>query len=462
VSPAADGDCAQSGGAGDDAAGATSPGTAATGATTHPTVAVTPLEGGVCAVPGVRAAGTVAGLKPSGKPDLALVAADRVVSAWAVQTTNAVPAAPVQLTRQHLAHTGGRAQAVVANAGSANACTGADGLATAQATAERTAGLLGCEPAEVLVCSTGVIGEPIDRQRLLQGLPRVVATREASAQAAADATRAISTTDTVAKQASVRATDERGACVVGGLVKGSGMIAPELATMLAVITTDADVAPMALRSVVADVCERTFGRITVDECLSTNDAVVALATGTAASPCSMAALTRGLEAVCGDLAEQVVRDGEGASRLLRVHVTGAAGDDDAVAVARKVAASDLVKTALAGGDPNWGRVVAAVGAAGAGGSGRDSGAGDSASGAGGPASANPAHIDPQRLHVRFGDVTVCRDGVAAGFDQQRAAAQLAGPDVDCTIDLGLGTGAATVTTCDLTHSYVSINADYTT
>lgn len=408
----------------------------------HPSVAVTPVDGGVCAVPGVSAAGAVAGLKPSGKPDLALIAAERVVSAWAVQTTNAVPAAPVQLTRRHLGVTGGRAQAVLANAGSANACTGAEGLATAQTSAERAASLLGCEPAEVLVCSTGVIGQPIPREPLLEGIPRVTAARAASARAARDAAEAIGTTDTTVKQASVRAADEHGVCTVGGLVKGSGMIAPELATMLAVITTDADIAPPVLRALLADVCDRTFGRISVDECLSTNDAVMALATGTATAPCSMAALTRGLETVCGELAEQVVRDGEGATRLLRVHVTGAASDADALAVARRIAASDLVKTAVAGGDPNWGRVVAAVGAAGAG--------------------ARGAHVDPERLEVRFGGVTVCRAGTAAAFDPGRAAAQLAGRDVDCHVDLGVGASAATMTTCDLTHGYISINADYTT
>lgn len=410
-------------------------------------VRVSTIEGGVCAVDGIRAAGIPAGLKPSGKPDLAMVAADRPVNAWAVQTTNAVPAAPVQLTRRHLDATGGRAQAVLANAGSANACTGPDGMSTAEASAERAAQALGCDPAEVLVCSTGVIGQPIAREPFLDGIPRVAGALRASPQAATDAAGAIGTTDTTVKQSAVRASDTHGACTVGGFVKGSGMIAPELATMLAVVVTDAEVAAPVLRSLLADVCERTFGRISVDECLSTNDAVVALATGTATASPSMSALTRGFEAVCADLAEQVVRDGEGATRLLRVHVTGAAHDGDALTVARKVAASDLVKTAVAGGDPNWGRVVAAVGAAGA---------------RGGARAPTGAYVDPERLQVRFGNVTLCRFGVATSVDPGMAAAQLAGSEVNCHVDLGVGVGEATVTTCDLTHGYISINAEYTT
>lgn len=411
-------------------------------------VRVSAVEGGVCAVDGIRAAGIPAGLKPSDKPDLALVAADAPASAWAVQTTNAVPAAPVQLTRRHLDATGGRARAVLANAGSANACTGPEGMATAEASAERAASALGCDPTEILVCSTGVIGQPIPREPFLDGIPRVAGALQASPQAATDAAAAIGTTDTTVKQTAVRASDAHGSCTVGGLAKGSGMIAPELATMLAVVVTDAEVAAPVLRSLLADVCDRTFGRISVDECLSTNDAVAALATGTAAASPSMAALTRGFEVVCADLAEQVVRDGEGATRLLRVHVTGAATDGDAVAVARKVAASDLVKTAVAGGDPNWGRVVAAVGAAGAHGGPGGTGGG--------------AYVDPQRLQVRFGDVTLCRFGVVTAFDPDLAAAQLAGSEVACHVDLGVGGGAATVTTCDLTHGYISINAEYTT
>jgi glutamate N-acetyltransferase/amino-acid N-acetyltransferase len=410
-------------------------------------IAISAVEGGVCTVAGVRAAGVAAGLKPSGRPDLALVAAEQPVIAWAVQTTNQVPAAPVQLTRRHLAGTRGRAQAVLANAGSANACTGPDGLATAEASAARTAQALGCEPSEVLVCSTGVIGEPIPHEPLLAGIPRAAEALAASPQAAADAAAAIGTTDTTVKQAAVRASDTRGSCTVGGLAKGSGMIAPELATMLAVLTTDADVAAPVLRSLLTDVCERTFGRASVDECLSTNDAVCALATGTAAESPSMAALTRAFEAVCADLAEQIVRDGEGATRLLRVHVTGAATEDDAVTVARQVAASPLVKTAVAGGDPNWGRVVAAVGATGA-----HRGAGEG----------GHPHVDPHRLEVRFGGVTVCRFGAATAFDRGQAAAQLAGSEVDCHVDLGVGAHTATIATCDLTHDYVAINAEYTT
>lgn len=403
-------------------------------------VALQPRPGGVGAVDGVRAAGLSVGLKPSGKRDLALVATDAPVPAWAVQTTNAVAAAPVQLTRRHLQSSGGHAQAVLLNSGSANACTGPDGLEVAQASAGSVAAALGCQPEQVLVCSTGVIGQPVPREPLLAGIDDVAEALEAGADGALAAAEAILTTDTGPKQAAVRAIDERGACTVAGFAKGSGMINPAMATMLAVVVTDAQVAAPVLRALLGDVTDRTFGRITVDDCQSTNDAVVLLATGTAAEPPSLQALTTALEAVCDDLAGQIVRDGEGATRVLHVHVASAATDADALAVARRVAGSALVKTAVAGGDPNWGRVVAAVGAAGS----------------------HGARIDPGRLDVRFGNVTVCRFGVAAAFDPDQAAAQLRGDDVHCAVDLGVGDGTATVRTCDLTHGYIAINAEYTT
>lgn len=391
------------------------------------------LPGGVCAVEGVRAAGLAAGLKPSGAPDLALVDAGVLATAAGVQTRNAVRAAPVRVTARHLAD--GRARAILLNAGSANVCTGPQGLALAERSAAEVAGCLGCEAAEVLVASTGVIGEPIPAEPLLSGIPAAAAAL--SPTGGSDAADAIRTTDTTVKEAAARVSDGRGRCVVGGLAKGSGMIAPGMATMLAVVTTDAALAPAEAGDLLAAAVEATFNRISVDGCMSTNDAVLLLATGTAAATPSPAAVADGLTAVCGALAEDIVRDGEGAHRLVRLAVGGARSDGEALAVARAVADSALVRTAVAGGDPNWGRVIGAVGAA-------------------------PALVDPDRVTIAFGDVVVCADGMAAAFDRAKAAAALAGPDVALAVDLGLGEGAATLLTCDLTHDYVTINAEYTT
>lgn len=395
--------------------------------------ALVDVPGGVCAPPQITAAGIAAGLKPSGKPDLALVDAGRTVAAAAVQTTNQVQAAPVTVTARHVAN--GRARAVLLNSGSANVCTGPEGLALAEESAGATAAAIGCDPTDVLVCSTGLIGVPVPREPLLKGIPAAAAQR--SRGGGGHAARAIMTTDTVPKEAAVRVEDGAGACVIGGMAKGVGMIEPAMATMLAVITTDAPVQGPVLRSCVRDVVARTFGRISVDGCQSTNDAVLVLATGTAARAPSLSAFKDGLTAVCGRLAEALVRDGEGARKLVRLRVTGARREEDAVGVARAVARSVLVRTAIAGGDPNWGRVLAAAGA-------------------------GPVAFDPDRVAVTFGSVTVCRFGVVTSFDRAQAAAALAGREVGITVDLGLGSAEATFLTCDLTHDYVTINAEYTT
>jgi glutamate N-acetyltransferase / amino-acid N-acetyltransferase len=394
---------------------------------------LTDLSGGVCATPGIRAAGIAAGLKPSGRRDLALVAADTVVAAAAVQTRNRVTASPVEVTKRHVAD--GRARAVLLNAGSANVCVGPDGDALAEESARVAAEALGCEATDVLLCSTGVIGKPIPREPFLAGIPQVVAAL--SRDGAGHAAQAIMTTDLVAKETAVRVEDSSGTCVVGGMAKGSGMIAPAMATMLCVITTDAPISGPVLRATVKDVVNRTFGRISVDGCMSTNDAVIVLATGTAERAPSLAAFKEALTTVCGRLAEAIVRDGEGAQKLLHIHVNGARSEDDAVGIGRAIGSSDLVKTALAGGDPNWGRIIAAMGA------------GD-------------VDFDPRRVAITFGGVTVCRFGVATAFDPGQAAAMLRGSDVHLSVDLGMGRESATFLTCDLTHGYITINADYTT
>jgi glutamate N-acetyltransferase/amino-acid N-acetyltransferase len=399
------------------------------------TITLTEVAGGVTATPGIRAAGVTAGIKPSGKPDLALVAADATVPAAAVQTRNQVKAAPVVVTARHVAD--GRARAVLLNAGNANACTGPDGLAVAEESTAAVAAQLGCRPADVLVCSTGVIGVPLARDPLLAGIPLAVASLTASADGGAAAARAILTTDLVTKEVAVRAEDDGGACVVGGMAKGSGMIEPAMATMLAVLSTDAPVGGPVLKATLRDVVARTFGRISVDGCMSTNDAVIVLATGTAQRAPSLSAFTRALYTVCAQLAEDIVRDGEGAATLVRIRVTGARSEADGVALGRAIANSALFRTAIAGGDPNWGRVLAAMGA-------------------------SPVSFEPERVSVAFGGVTVCRFGVATAFDRGQAAVALKAPEVTVTVDVGVGEAEATFLTCDLTHGYVSINADYTT
>lgn len=394
---------------------------------------LTELPGGVCATPEVSAAGVAAGLKASGKADLALVDAGRTVAAAAVQTTNQVQAAPVTVTARHVAN--GRARAVLLNSGSANVCTGPDGMALAEESTSVAGASLGCDPTDVLVCSTGVIGVPLRREPFLAGIPTVAAAL--SHEGGGRAARAIMTTDTFPKEAAVGVEDSVGSCLIGGMAKGAGMLEPAMATMLTVLTTDAPVHGPVLRSCLRDVVAHTFGRISVDACQSTNDAVIILSTGTAHRPPSLSAFKEGLADVCGRLAEALVRDGEGASKLVRLRVTGARTEEDAVAIARAIANSVLVRTALAGGDPNWGRILAAAGSC-------------------------PVPFDPDRVAVTFGRVTVCRFGVVTSFDRGQAAAALAGRDVRVTVDLGLGPAEATFLTCDLTHDYVTINAEYTT
>lgn len=392
-----------------------------------------PCEGGVSAVPGILAAGVSAGLRRSGRPDVALIDAGAPVVAVGVQTANQVRAAPVEVTARHLAD--GRARAVLLNSGQANACTGEPGLRTAEASAARTAAALGCAPGDVLVASTGVIGVPLDEERLFAGIAQAAAALDPAGGArAADA---ILTTDTVRKEAAVQVTDRQGRAAIGGMAKGSGMIAPGMATMLAVVVTDAPLDAGAAGRLLRAAVDRTFNRISVDGCMSTNDAVLLLATGTAASPPAEEAVAQGLEEVCARLASAIVHDGEGMSHVARLTVSGARTEAEALAVARSVADSVLVRTALAGEDPNWGRILAAMGA-------------------------GPVRFDPAGVTVRFGAVEVCRGGMAIPFDERAAAAALAGTDVDLSVRLGEGAAEATVLFSDLTREYVTINADYTT
>jgi glutamate N-acetyltransferase/amino-acid N-acetyltransferase len=394
--------------------------------------ALTPLDGGVTAVPGFRAGATAAGLKPSGRPDLAVVIADTDATAAVVATTNRVRAACCDVAVEHAGN--GRARAVVVNAGNANACT-PRGREDTIATCEHAADLLGIGARDVLPMSTGVIGVPLPLDALVAGLPAAV--EDATADGGDRAARAILTTDLVAKQVAYRISDDQGSCTIGAMAKGSGMIEPAMATMLAVVTTDAPVPGAALRSLLRQAVARTFNRISVDASGSTNDMVALLATGSAAPPPGLEAFQAGLEAVCADLAAAIVRDGEGVTRVARVTVGGARSESDAEQLGRAIAASALFRAALHGGDPNWGRILAAMGACG-------------------------VDFEPARVAVACGGVTVCRFGVAASYDAGQAAAAMAKPEVDITVDLGLGDHAVTFLTGDLSKEYVTINAEYTT
>lgn len=386
----------------------------------------------VTAARGFAAAGVSAGIRPSGKPDLALVRSVGPAVGCAMWTRNRVQAAPVLVSRQHLALA--EPQAVVVNAGVANAATGAGGEADARTTAARVAARLELRPEEVVVLSTGVIGPRLPMERLLDGVDRAAAGLSPDGGAAAAA--AILTTDNGPKTA-VAAADR---FTVGGMAKGAGMIHPSLATMLAVVTTDfplpsGDEADRFLRRAV----ERSFNRISVDGDCSTNDAVVLLAPRGETGPGSdaEAAFADALEAVCRDLARQIVADGEGATVVLEIGVAGASSADEANAIARRVATSPLVKTAAFGHDPNWGRVLAAAGSA--------------------PWNGGFAQLDPDRLSVSFDGTTVFAAGAPTGL-----VPELGGGACRIELDLGLGDGEAAYLASDLSTDYVRLNAEYTT
>ncbi|MFC6084783.1 bifunctional glutamate N-acetyltransferase/amino-acid acetyltransferase ArgJ [Sphaerisporangium aureirubrum] len=376
---------------------------------------------------GFRAAGVPAGLKSGGARDLALVVNDGPSRAAAgVFTRNRVKAAPVLWSEQVL--TGGRVKAVVLNSGGANACTGPIGFQDTHATAEKVAAVLGDSAGEVAVCSTGLIGERLPIDALLAGIDDVASqlTRDGGL-AAADAIR---TTDTVTKIAFRRGSGY----MVGGMAKGAGMLAPAMATMLSVITTDADVSAAELDRVLRRAVSVTFDRLDTDGCMSTNDTVLLLASGAAAVSPDAAEFEKRVTEVCADLARQLLVDAEGATKAIAIEVVGAAHEDDAVTVGRAVARSSLLKCAIHGEDPNWGRVLSAVGT-------------------------TDAVFEPGRVNVAINGIWVCRAG-AAGDD--RAKVDLRPRDVTITIDLSAGTRSATVHTTDLTADYVHENSAYST
>ncbi|GAA2571406.1 bifunctional glutamate N-acetyltransferase/amino-acid acetyltransferase ArgJ [Pseudonocardia hydrocarbonoxydans] len=377
---------------------------------------------------GFRAAGVVAGLKSSGAPDLALVVNDGPRTAAAgVFTRNKVKAAPVLWSQQVL--TSGALRAVVLNSGGANACTGPEGFRTAHATAEKAAELLGCGAVEVAVCSTGLIGAQLPRDAVLAGLEKAHAGLAGDEAGGTAAATAIMTTDTVAKQAGH--VSEEG-WRIGGTTKGAGMIAPSMATMLSVLTTDADLDPAELDTALRAAVRVTFDRLDVDGSMSTNDTVLLLASGASGVRPDLAGFTRALTATCRSLAQQMQADAEGVTKRITVRVTGAASEDDAVVVARTVARDSLVKTALFGSDANWGRIAAAVGY-------------------------SDAAVDPDTLDIAVNDVVLCAGGVAAGG---RTSVDLSGPEIVVAISLGLGHGEGEILTTDLSHAYVEENSAY--
>lgn len=376
---------------------------------------------------GFRASGVAAGLKASGAPDLALVVNDGPDHhAAAVFTTNRVEAAPVTWSRQVVRDH--RVDAVVLNSGGANACTGAQGFADVHRTAEHVATALGVSAADVVVCSTGLIGELLPMHRVLAGIDRAAA--ELREDGHGLAATAIRTTDTVSKEA----THAGDGWSVSGMAKGAGMLAPALATMLVVLTTDAVLAPEELDEALRAATGVTFDRIDSDGCMSTNDTVVALASGASGVPVPLDVLTRALTDVCSDLARQLVADAEGASHDIVIEVRSAATEDDALEVARAVARNALFKCAVFGNDPNWGRVLAAVGT-------------------------TRAAFDPALLDVAINGVQVCRGG---GVGEDRSLVDLRPREVTVTVDLHAGPAAATVWTNDLTHDYVHENSAYST
>jgi glutamate N-acetyltransferase/amino-acid N-acetyltransferase len=402
---------------------------------------------GVTAAAGFGAAAVACGLKPGARPDLALVVGDPGTVAAGVFTTNLVVAAPVVWSRARLAESAD-ARVVVLNAGNANACTGPAGDAAVLTTVRRAAAELGCRPEQVLVCSTGVIGVPLDVAKVTDGVAKAAVSLDRSGgQAAAEA---ILTTDTVAKQAGVRVP---GGVTVAGMAKGAAMLAPALAphaTMLAVLTTDAVAEPAALRAALAAASATTFNRITVDGAQSTNDTVLLLASGASGVCPDPDDLTGAVEAVCGDLAGQMLADAEGGTKVVNVQVGGAGGVAEAVAVARRVADSPLVKAAVYGGDPNWGRVLQAAGTAGV----DFDPAAVRLEVAGGPGAAGIE--EPAGPLER---ITLVRLGVPTGAD---AHAAMACREIELRLHLGGRGPWAGVRTADLTPEYVRLNSEYTT
>ncbi|MFO7871004.1 MAG: bifunctional glutamate N-acetyltransferase/amino-acid acetyltransferase ArgJ [Kiritimatiellia bacterium] len=399
------------------------------------------INGGVTAPAGFTAAGVSAGLKHKpGALDLALVVSERPAAAAGTFTTNRVKAAPVKLCRQRLKTGTGRA--FVINSGSANACTGERGMRDARETAEFAAKCLGVQEEDVFVCSTGTIGVPLPMEKVTAGIEK--AAGQLSKKGGENSALAIMTTDTVDKQTAVQVEIDGVTVTVGGMAKGSGMIEPDMATMLAFLTTDAGVEPAVLQRCLSETVRVTFNRISVDGDRSTNDTVLALANGAAGNRTldekhpHLPVFAEALKSAAATLAEKMVRDGEGATKFVTVNIRGAVSDSDAEKAAKAIADSLLVKTSWYGGDPNWGRVAAAAGYSG-------------------------AEMNEELIEIFYDDLRAVKNGTASGeVSEEQLAAVLAKDSFEVTVNLHLGGGECAVYTCDCSHEYVDINSKYRT
>jgi len=400
------------------------------------------VEGNLASARGFRGAAVAATIKKRpGDLDLALLACDApATTAAGLFTTNLVAAAPVILSRQNLAESRGRCRALVVNSGNANACTGRKGLQTAKESAREAAKLLNLRPEQVLVASTGVIGVGLELGLVTSQLPALV--ENLSVENASLLARAIMTTDTFPKSCVLRSEVGGKTVYLAGIAKGAGMIHPRMATLLSFLTTDALIGPRTLQNLLRAAVDVSFNRLTVDGDTSTNDTVLAWASGVAGvgvrpGNTSWAWFLEGLTELCQRLAKMIARDGEGAKKLVIVEVQGARKPSDAERVARAIANSPLVKTAIAGSDPNWGRILCAAGYSG-------------------------ALFDPNKVDIHINSLLVCRDGADAGFDEAAARKELEGKEMTLRLDFHQGSASAHIWTCDLTHDYITINASYRT
>ena len=404
------------------------------------------IEGGVCAAQGFRAAGIHVGVKTHAawKKDVALIVSDVDCAAAAMFTTNVVKAAPIHVDRKHLAD--GKARAIVANSGNANACA-PQGEENAIKMCAAAAKAIGCPPEDVLVSSTGVIGQTLKVQVIEEGMPALCEALDHSVEASDAAAHAIMTTDTVKKEVAVETVIGDKTVRMGGIAKGSGMIHPNMGTMLCFLTTDCAISPAMIRAALKEVVCKTFNRISVDGDTSTNDSCIVLANGLAGNAeiteqgADYQAFTETLMTLCTELARKMAADGEGAKHLITCAVTGAADEKTAETVARSVISSTLTKAAIFGADANWGRVLCAMGYSG-------------------------AEFDPETVDVSFasaaGDIAVCEKGRGLPFDETKAKKILTEHDVEIRISMGTGAGTATCWGCDITYDYIKINGDYRT
>jgi glutamate N-acetyltransferase / amino-acid N-acetyltransferase len=392
---------------------------------------------------GFRFSATACGLKKTGALDLALLSSDVVASAAAVFTQNLVVAPPVLVSKAHLRASKGRMRAVIINAGNANCATGTAGYAASVRTVQETALRLNCHPREVFVCSTGVIGVPLPVEKILRALPGIARNRRPSARSFAELSLAICTTDTRPKTASTWFSMARKRIHFVGCAKGAGMIHPNMATTLAFVASDANISPALLQKTLRDVVSRTFNSISIDGDTSTNDTLLVLANGAAGAPAIHAGtaahrnFAKALEEICHSLALQIVADGEGAQRVIEILVRGATTEGGARKIAQTIATSPLVKTAFAGGDPNWGRIFAAAGRAG-------------------------VNFAPNKVDIHMAGIPVLRKGQPLDFNERAASNRLLQPHVLLVMDLHAGHASARFWTCDFTAEYVRINASYRT